>query len=60
MIISSHCFNPYFQSWMYIAEKKHVQVAAANTEIPQSSDPNPTMHHSEQKFANFCFEWCIV
>ena len=22
--------------------------------------PNPTMHHSEQKCAHFCSEWCIV
>ena len=22
--------------------------------------PNPTIHHSEQKCAHFCSEWCIV
>ena len=22
--------------------------------------PYPTMHHSEQKCAHFCYEWCIV
>ena len=53
-------FQSIFSVMDVYSRKKHVQVAAANTEIPQSSDPNPTMHHSEQKFANFCFEWCIV
>ena len=30
------------------------------SQIPNAPVPYPTIHHSEQKCAHFCSEWCVV
>ena len=50
-----HLFHETFRS---------SQCPVSNTELIHKSHsapvPYPTMHHSEQKCAHFCSEWCIM
>ena len=41
--------SDYPDSWLDQSHKSH-----------GAPIPYPTMHHSEQKYAHFCSEWCIV
>ena len=63
----SHCrVEKRYETQYCLLNKKHPARKGLKAEIDQihkshnAPVPYPTMHHSEQKCAHFCSEWCIV
>ena len=56
--------NTYMYIYSLSYQMEYEVYMVCTTDLIQKSHnapvPYPTMHHSEQKYAHFCSEWCIV
>ena len=58
-----HVTHPVGHSWDYHPGGLSLNQVSTIEQIHKSHNapiPYPMMHHSEQKYAHFCSEWCIV